>query len=516
MFTQKNTPDNCDLSGVINNAIGIPTKTLFHCNGLYGVRQYLYLSNLHPFHMFFLQIHHRDASCVTFLHQEDILLKESQLNNEPKYKRLTYEQRILIEDRLNKGASPHAIAGEIGKSHTTVIREVKSHSRKIKSKGNNCLEKQNCNRHGVCGKQDCKTRLCKNCKATCYRWCGDYVPAYCDRLEKSPHVCNACTHRGICNYERVVYMAKDAEKLAYEELHEKRAGFDLTLAEIDQIDRLISPRIKAGQSPYHIKQTLGEKLPISESTIRRLIESNELDARNIDLRDKVKRRPRKSSRNKYRNTFLAAAKLGHMYKDFLEYRRKNDAIYWQMDCVEGKKDENATLLTLHFPMAHMQLALIMQEHTSGCVIAALDKLETSLGKELFANVFQVILTDNGHEFTDIENMERSCFDNGLRTRIFFCEPNRSDEKAECETNHKLIRYVIPKGSSLEPFSQLHISLMMNHINSYKRKSILGKCPYDVARAMLPEDFFALLGLESVPAEEVNLTPDLLHNTKESA
>lgn len=437
-------------------------------------------------------------------------MKQQKLNTGPKYKRLTYEQRIIIEDRLNKGISPYLIAKELERPHSTILREIKNHSSMKKSHGNNCLEKATCSRHGVCGRNGCRKTFCKRCKVPCYKWCNDYIPSYCEKLSRSPHTCNACKQKPFCDYDQTIYRAVDADKLAYEELHGKRAGFDLTLEEINQIDTLISPLIKAGQSPYHIKVSLGDALPISESTVRRLIESNELDARNIDLRSKVRRKPRRTSNNKARNKYLAAAKIGHMYKDFWEYQRTHDSIYWQMDCVEGKRDENTTLLTLHLPIAHMQLAIIMSEHTSECVIDALNKLETTLGRELYNEIFPVILTDNGHEFTDIEGMEHSCLENAQRTHIFFCEPNRSDEKAACENNHKLIRYVLPKGSSLEPFMQSDINCMMNHINSYKRKSLMGKCPYEIAKNLLPEDFFLLLGLEIIPPTDVNLTPGLLH------
>ena len=57
--------------------------------------------------------------------------------------------------------------------------------------------------------------------------------------------------------------------------------------------------------------------------------------------------------------------------------------------------------------------------------------------------------------------------------------------------------------------QSDISLMMDHVNSFKRRSIGGKCPYELARMFLPEEFFLLLGLTQIPADEVNLTPSLL-------
>ena len=51
--------------------------------------------------------------------------------------------------------------------------------------------------------------------------------------------------------------------------------------------------------------------------------------------------------------------------------------------------------------------------------------------------------------------------------------------------------------------------MVNHINSYARRSLFGKCPYDVASSVLPEDIFILLGLEQYPMNEVHLKPYLL-------
>lgn len=152
---------------------------------------------------------------------------------------------------------------------------------------------------------------------------------------------------------------------------------------------------------------------------------------------------------------------------------------------------------------------MLERHDSASVTAMLDRIETSLGKDLFTSAFPLILTDNGTEFSDISGMERSVF-GGKRTTIYFCEPNRSDQKGQCENNHKLFRRIIPKGTSIERLMQTDMTLITNHINSYVRKSLFGKSPYSLAMAILPEDFFFLLGLDQLPATEVMLTPELLN------
>ena len=43
--------------------------------------------------------------------------------------------------------------------------------------------------------------------------------------------------------------------------------------------------------------------------------------------------------------------------------------------------------------------------------------------------------------------------------------------------------------------------------------MFGKSPYEVAMNVLPEDFFILLGLESIPPEQIILQPKLLRKSR---
>ncbi len=435
-------------------------------------------------------------------------MKETTKSPPKRKTRLLLEDRCTIETLLNEGKSIRYIASCLGKSPSTVLREIQNHTQVKKPKKTNCINRKDCSLMHVCGSKSCN-KQCKYC-IRCKEYCSDYIEGFCDKLSESPYLCNHCNKKGLCNYEQKIYKASIADREYRDVLINRRAGFDLTNGELTDINELVSPLIKKGLSVYHVKQTLGSELRVSESTLRRLIAGCELDARNIDLREQVKRKPRKKQRKP--NERISPEKDGHKYQDYLEFMKHNDANVVQMDCVEGKQEENATLLTLHFPTFHMQLAFIMDAHTSACVIQTLDKVEEAIGPKLFSQIFSVILTDNGHEFMDIQSMERSLY-GGNRTKIFFCEPNRSDEKGSCENNHKLIRYVIPKGSSLESYNQSDISLMMNHINSYKRKTLYGKSPYDVAMQILPEDFFIFLGLEAIPSDQILLHKSLLKHPR---
>jgi IS30 family transposase len=54
--------------------------------------------------------------------------------------------------------------------------------------------------------------------------------------------------------------------------------------------------------------------------------------------------------------------------------------------------------------------------------------------------------------------------------FFYCDPCSPYQKGAFEVNHELIRRVIPKGASLDSYTQEDINKMMNHINSYNEKS----------------------------------------------
>ena len=93
--------------------------------------------------------------------------------------------------------------------------------------------------------------------------------------------------------------------------------------------------------------------------------------------------------------------------------------------------------------------------------------------------------------------------------MFYCDPEAPGQKGHCENNHTFIRRVIPKGMDLSPFSQEQIDLMMSHINSYKRKDLGDKSPYDLVLFMYGEEILRKLNIIHVDPDNVCLQPSLL-------
>ena len=101
-----------------------------------------------------------------------------------------------------------------------------------------------------------------------------------------------------------------------------------------------------------------------------------------------------------------------------------------------------------------------------------------------------------------------------RCRVYFCDPQRSDQKGSCEKNHEFIRYVLPKGqSNFDALTNYDIAVLNSHINSYPRKLLDGITPLKEAEKIIPKSFFDDLGIETINPKEVILKSKLLKHTQ---
>lgn len=201
-------------------------------------------------------------------------------------------------------------------------------------------------------------------------------------------------------------------------------------------------------------------------------------------------------------------KIGRTYEDYKKYLLEHsDVSARQLDTVEGVKG-GAVLLTIHFVKQDLQLAFLRSSNDSQSVIDIFEKLYLQMRPDIFIEVFPLFLADNGSEFSNPAAIEYDKQGNP-RSKLFYCNANAPYEKPNCENNHEMIRRIIPKGVDLGQYTQDQIDLMMSHINSYARKSLGNKSPYEVFAFQYGEELLKLFNLKKIPAGEIILTPKLL-------
>ena len=300
--------------------------------------------------------------------------------------------------------------------------------------------------------------------------------------------------------------AKSGTSVNFAVICESRRGIAVTPEELRRVDDIVSPLIRQRQSIHHICTSNADEIMLDEKTIYNYVEAGLLSVGNIDLPRKVRYRVRKKKKTVRVDKHCH---IGRTYEDYLEYMTANpDTAVVQMDSVEGRKG-GKVLLTVFFTNSELMLAFLRDHNTARSVTEVFNSLDTTIGRKLFQELFPVVLTDRGSEFTDPLAIECDMTTGELRTRIFFCDPQRSDQKGACEVTHEMIRRVLPKGTSFDHLIQDDIDLMMSHINSYTRKKLNSRSAYQLFSTIHGEDVLMMLRQKPIPANEINLTPMLL-------
>ena len=384
-----------------------------------------------------------------------------------KHKHLTLSDRNDIQLGLERGETFKVIGQSILKDPTTVSKEVKR-NRQVR-------------------------------ESTC-----DNLP--CPLLDKAPFVCNGCPkRRQNCGYKKILYLAKQAQKQYEQTLVEAREGTPLNSKAFWDMDKVISDGVKKGQHIYHILKT--HNLDVSSSTVYRHIRKGYLSIAPIDLARAVKFKERRKSKLP---SIPKEAKKGRSYEDFQNYLILNQLDSWlEMDTVMGRMG-GKVLLTFNLSFCNFIFARLLDNKTALEVTKHLYDIKNTLHQadKDFFQLFPVILTDNGGEFARVDDIE---MDVRGESKLFFCDPNRSDQKGRIEKNHTLIRDILPKGTSFDDLTQEDINLVCSHVNSVKRAALNGKSAYELFAFTYGEEIPKLLGISKIPAEDVCQSSTLLQH-----
>ena len=382
-----------------------------------------------------------------------------------KHKHLTLSDRNDIQLGLERCETFKAIGQLILKDPTTVSKEVKRNRQARDSTSNN-------------------------------------LP--CPLLDKAPFVCNGCPkRRQNCGYQKVFYLAKQAQKQYEQTLVEAREGTTLNSQTFWDMDKIISDGVKKGQHIYHILKT--HNLDVSSSTVYRHIRKGYLSIAPIDLARAVKFKDRRKNNLP---SIPKEAKKGRSYEDFQNYLSLNQLDYWlEMDTVMGRIG-GKVLLTFNLSFCNFIFARLLDNKTALEVTKHLYDIKNTLHQadKDFFQLFPVILTDNGGEFARVDDIE---MDVRGESKLFFCDPSRSDQKGRIEKNHTLIRDILPKGTYFDNLTQEDINLVCSHVNSVKRAALNGKSAYELFTFTYGEEISKLLGISKIPAEDVCQSSKLL-------
>ena len=384
-----------------------------------------------------------------------------------KHKHLTLSDRNDIQLGLERSETFKAIGQSILKDPTTVSKEVKR-NRQVR-------------------------------ESTC-----DNLP--CPLLDKAPFVCNGCPkRRQNCGFKKIFYLAKQAQKQYEQTLVEAREGTPLNSKTFWDMDKVISEGVKKGQHIYHILKT--NNLDVSSSTVYRHIRKGYLSIAPIDLARAVKFKERRKSKLP---SIPKEAKKGRSYENFQNYLSLNQLDYWlEMDTVMGRMG-GKVLLTFNLSFCNFIFARLLDNKTALEVTKHLYDIKNTLHQadKDFFQLFPVILTDNGGEFARIDDIE---MDVRGESKLFFCDPNRSDQKGRIEKNHTLIRDILPKRTSFDDLTQEDINLVCSHVNSVKRAALNGKSAYELFAFTYGEEIPKLLSISEIPAEDVCQSSTLLQH-----
>ena len=412
------------------------------------------------------------------------------------YMHLTFEERCKIEELLNKIMRKYQIAKEIGKTQSTISREINRH------KQFHMHSDYSTNYYSCVYFKDCKK---------CDHKCKFYKPIICKDRDKFYGACNNCEKVKNCKLDKYFYRATRAERDYRYNLSESRKGINLDENDLYNLAHLICPLIRQGQSIYVILQNHPE-IKLSAKTIYNYISSGyfkDFGVTNMTLKRTIKRKKRCVSNTKLKKRKEPVDYTGRTYADYLQYKLDNpDKSTTEMDTLYNHQS-GPYIQTFIFENTGFMIGILHKEKTANSMSKALNDFQETLTSDEYENLFSLLLTDRGTEFCKPIQFEINQNTGELKGKIFYCDPQHSSQKPHVENNHILIRDILPKKTDLSFLTQEKLNIMFSHLNSTPRYSLGGKTPYEVFTFLYGKKVAQKLKITEIKKDDVCLTPSLL-------
>lgn len=434
-------------------------------------------------------------------------------------KHLTDDLRLAPEAALRERKPFAQISRETGIPRSTVKREVMN--RRVESaktfygrRFNPCVHRDECRATGLCGRPGC-TRGCASCGIRCRGGsCPRFEEERCPRLAAPPYVCNGRPDEQRCRLRKHYYLHKIAHEGYRRTLTESRQGVNLTEGELRAINETLVPALNRGQSPHHAMVSAPASFGICERTVYNYVNAGVLSAKRHNLPMAVRYKKRRGAPVEHKVDRRCTE--GRAWEDYLAFVAANPGVQVpQADTVEGGRRDKCVLPTAMFARQGFMFARPMPGKCAQHVADAFNWMWRALGNAAFRMLFPAVLADNGTELSNPLAIGTSPGDGTRRTRVSYTRPYTATDKAHVERNHEYVRRVAFKGESFDRLTQGQVDLMMSHVNSYIRASLMDddshpcRTPYERFAFEYGEEIARRLGIVPIPLREVTLRPELL-------
>ena len=424
---------------------------------------------------------------------------------------LNLSKRQIIENLLIDHKSATEIARVLNVHKSTISREIFKYRTlyyvgdKSDSICSHCLNAASCKLKHRCGRELCSL-LCRGCSTLKKgEFCDTYQPLHCKIETRFPFVCSACRLVQMCKRNHYRYVAKEADKIASHIKKESRIGLDMTPEDFARIDQIVKEGLANNQSIYHISKAFKNEINRTPKTLYSYINRNFLSSIRLDLPRAVTYKTRSKSPQKY--DYKENRKIdrtNHMYRDWLVFQSTHRIIdFWEMDFLGAPHASEQQILVLTIPRLQFILFFPLSNAIQKLVLETLDRIYYELGPD-FIRVFPVILTDRDPAFNDFVALETDAQTGEIRTNIFYCDPNVSNQKPSVENVNGQIRTIFPKGVCLSNITLEQCYRLSSHYNARILHSLNDATPASLFIDIFGLEVFRKLHLEIVEPTKVSL------------
>ena len=223
------------------------------------------------------------------------------------------------------------------------------------------------------------------------------------------------------------------------------------------LDACVGEALESGRFP--------REQMVCTKTLYNYVDQGLIGIKNIDLPEKVRRN---TKREKVRKNKRILGDSIELRPESVELREEFG--HWEIDTVVGsKREEEPCAMTLVERKTRFAIWVKAADHTASSVQEAVRRVMNCFEGKV-SDVFRTVTADNGSEFAQLTELTKQ------GTQVYFTHPYSSWEKGTNECHNKLLRRFIPKGVSMNRYSEEDIAYMADWANSLPRKILAYRSP----------------------------------------